>query len=779
HRAPDAETEVRAALRTVIARAMHGAPLHTHAIVARDIDPYLPIVHEQAAASTIAIAGPATRRLHDTVIGRFLVSSMRLEADAIHRDEFIAWCSDAPVRNPHDQTRVRAARWDYLTRKAGLISGPSMRVQLEAWQAEQRSKLAKCTSAQSRQAQAIASELADAEILQPFLDGLVEFLEDRAPRAWSAWSDALRAFLTKYLGTPNHRRTWPTAELDAGDDVERILDVLAELDGDTDWLTYCAALLAELDQPAGPVGRYGTGVFVGRIGDLTGTTFEHVTILGVNDGVMPRLRRSDPLLSDEARRAGALPTYDDQRGDERRAFLAALHSGTRTVCSFATTDMRRARPVLPSRWLVHWASVQLRAPLGASALATCAPTPWLTIDTSFVTGLNATPALHPTDALLQTWLAHGPGHVLPDSLRASWDAANQRREGFTAFEGNIGDDLDTAPSGSISPTAFETWARCGRNYFFSRILELDELQRPEALDGIRADDRGSLVHAVLDQFIAEARPRRTPDDAWDDDDHALLDSIFDAECARMVLAGRTGRAVHWDVTSRRLRRVAHRFLEHDNHVRAEHGVVPFATELRFGFADSELPPVVMADTSMTSPSLPSLPAMRGVIDRVDRSPDGTRATVYDYKTGAATSYKDITADDPTAGGTRFQLPAYAMAAAHATSAREIAAAYWFVSDRARPELVTLPINETTLATVVTEWRSITDAIARGLFPAVPGKPSFGTFEHCAICAFSEICPTDRDRTWEQVALDPLLAHHPALRSSAGDATTSTDGGDEA
>jgi hypothetical protein len=44
-----------------------------------------------------------------------------------------------------------------------------------------------------------------------------------------------------------------------------------------------------------------------------------------------------------------------------------------------------------------------------------------------------------------------------------------------------------------------------------------------------------------------------------------------------------------------------------------------------------------------------------------------------------------------------------------------------------------------------------EGIEAGVFPGVPGdeawRPGGPTFEHCAICDFNSMCPTDRDRRW--------------------------------
>ena len=81
------------------------------------------------------------------------------------------------------------------------------------------------------------------------------------------------------------------------------------------------------------------------------------------------------------------------------------------------------------------------------------------------------------------------------------------------------------------------------------------------------------------------------------------------------------------------------------------GAVVISSERRFGDA---------GDVTIALPSGRAL-ALKGSIDRVDVAADGT-LYVTDYKTGGDRNFTAISDDDPTASGTRLQLPSYAAAA---------------------------------------------------------------------------------------------------------------------
>ena len=135
---------------------------------------------------------------------------------------------------------------------------------------------------------------------------------------------------------------------------------------------------------------------------------------------------------------------------------------------------------------------------------------------------------------------------------------------------------------------------------------------------------------------------------------------------------------------------------------------------------------------------------RGAIDRVDRSADGRRAWVIDYKTGAPDRFRKLS-QDPVLSGKAVQLALYRYAASLELGSAEVGASYRFVSGRgAGTELsvVDTARADQRLREVVTV---VATGIAHGAFPQVPGKDG----ENCRTCDFSMVCSgpeTVRGRT---------------------------------
>ena len=122
--APDPEDEVRAVARRIAALADAGEPLHGVAVLYRLDEPYARLVPEVLGAAGIAWNGPSPRRLSDSVVARVLLGVLGLGEHDLARDEVAAWMTSGPVRDPADGKRIPAARWDAVSREAGVVGAP-------------------------------------------------------------------------------------------------------------------------------------------------------------------------------------------------------------------------------------------------------------------------------------------------------------------------------------------------------------------------------------------------------------------------------------------------------------------------------------------------------------------------------------------------------------------------------------------------------------------------------------------------------------------------------
>jgi hypothetical protein len=151
--------------------------------------------------------------------------------------------------------------------------------------------------------------------------------------------------------------------------------------------------------------------------------------------------------------------------------------------------------------------------------------------------------------------------------------------------------------------------------------------------------------------------------------------------------------------------------------------------------------------------------LRGTVDRIDRCADGS-LVVTDHKTGGSRSYRDITDADPTAGGTKFQLPAYAAAAlalAGEGADTPVIAEYGFLG-KADYERVTCTIGPDAWPQVTSSLQRILDGIRSGVFVARPEKSQFRLgFVPCEYCDPDHLGTAERWSQFERKLADPRVA----------------------
>ena len=231
-------------------------------------------------------------------------------------------------------------------------------------------------------------------------------------------------------------------------------------------------------------------------------------------------------------------------------------------------------------------------------------------------------------------------------------------------------------------------------------------------------------------------------------------------CDEAEAAGITGKRLLWGLERERIRRDLAGFLDADEEMRREKGCFPINVEMGFGMgtAGSGPPALITLADGRTI-------ALRGKMDRLDRTPDGSRLLVLDYKSGSAGYYFGLD-KDPLKRGKLLQLPIYALAARQSyDSVSEVEAYYWFISedqDYARRGYI---VDESILVEFHQAIDVIVSGIASGLFPARPGKARQDTYENCSLCPYDRICPRLRARLWERKRSAPELKRYLEMAES--------------
>jgi hypothetical protein len=240
-----------------------------------------------------------------------------------------------------------------------------------------------------------------------------------------------------------------------------------------------------------------------------------------------------------------------------------------------------------------------------------------------------------------------------------------------------------------------------------------------------------------------------PDERWTDEARAQLSAHAGDVLDELEARGRTGRALHWEVTRAELLALLDSFLHADDAHRAGRRARPERVELPFGLDGTEPVRIELPDGRVL--------LFRGRADRVDRADDG-RLVVLDYKSGRGERYRRIDQGDPVQAGTTLQLGLYAEAALQHLGAPAAEAHYWMIDATARHPrhgYTWTPARRSRFLEVVT---AIADGIEAGHFPAEPGEWNIfrNTHSACVHCDFDRLCPHDRGDMAEVKLRDPVL-----------------------
>jgi len=729
------EEEARRAVRSVLADLEDGVALWRQAVLHPAAGGYPRLLHQQLAAAGLPSNGPEYLRLDRTSAGRALLGLLDLATGDWSRSQVLAWLASAPVRTGPGGRPVPVSRWNAVSAAAGVVRG------LGQWR-DRLARLAGRDQAETDEALALADFVSD-------LAGRVT----SGAAGWAARAAWAENLLDHYLD-PEGTALWPAEQRLALSQVKGVVRSLAELhtvSSGADVASFRVAVRAELerhhlDTTELPGGGVGDGVFVAPFDQARGMRFHTTVLVGMADGLVPGRAADDALLPDELRAmddSGTLRTRaaraEQLLGDVR----AALAAGTgRRVVTSPAVDPRTGREQVPSRFLsVLSAPDGSGSPSGASA-------PVRRVDSLVASLRGPGPVQSPDEHVLRTldiWTATGadvlmsPPAQYDGRLRTGLETVQARAgRAFTRFDGLIGSGRVTPfdPAQPVSATRLETYAECPRKFLFERVLGIHERTLPEDLWRIEARDRGSLVHAVLERYVAEriaGAPRSL----------ARLLEIAEEYLDQAAEGGLVGKPLLWRLDRAAIARDLHTF-------HAEEGdLAPLAVELAFGDEDGDIPAVSveLADGRVVS--------FRGRADRVDRGSDG-ELVVSDYKTGKQSGIARL-GDDPLDCGRRLQLPLYALAARQTFGPDDgVVARYWMVSGERSAAFFELELTEALERHFADVVGRIARAVEGGCFPGIPGPPRDTGFEVCMWCDFDRVCPAGRDRQWAAKRGSPSL-----------------------
>ncbi|MET0921364.1 MAG: PD-(D/E)XK nuclease family protein, partial [Acidimicrobiia bacterium] len=122
--ASDPDDEVRAVVRLIIESMRAGVPVERIAVLVGAAEPYARLLREQLDAAGIPHNGTAVRTLAQSVLGSSLLGLLAFPDRDFHRHDVMALLAGASVYQ-RDGREVHSARWERLSRDAGIVRGAS------------------------------------------------------------------------------------------------------------------------------------------------------------------------------------------------------------------------------------------------------------------------------------------------------------------------------------------------------------------------------------------------------------------------------------------------------------------------------------------------------------------------------------------------------------------------------------------------------------------------------------------------------------------------------
>ncbi len=206
----------------------------------------------------------------------------------------------------------------------------------------------------------------------------------------------------------------------------------------------------------------------------------------------------------------------------------------------------------------------------------------------------------------------------------------------------------------MSISRLDTFATSPHEFFFRYVLRLQPLH--EYQDDAESNIKGSLLHQILEEFYSESEREGPP--VWPPDDPDGARKRMERIRVRLTDAYRhqlgNPESPFPGILEKNLERVTRWFLE-----REEAGRDHFLVEIEDARPAVFYPGsgYMMEHRWSFEKEFGGVPVrFRGMIDRIDLTPDGEKALIFDYKSGKSGTkkYKDIR------HGEGYQLPVYAM-----------------------------------------------------------------------------------------------------------------------
>ena len=441
--------------------------------------------------------------------------------------------------------------------------------------------------------------------LRDLASRLIPKTED-TPFSWTHHAARARALLESLV-----RRSPETDPV--LDQLVGLLDQLSEMDrfsppvtGDEFSSTFVEALRRARRPGNGAV----HGVRVLGAMEARGERFGVLFLVGLKEGVFPRVVREDPLLNDDLRRIlrdpGGYWILPKREGyDEEKLLFTVLVSSVKEklylLYSRSGVDGRAEIPSLYLRGLARAAGISLD---DAERLPRSPLEKWSAVSPALLTVQEAALA----DLLGDRPVPGKYGEIADRAARlSSWTTPS----GVDGIVGPPAAFLDRCATRGLSPSSLETLGSCPFEFFVSRVLHLRDPRPAFDAGGVRPFFLGQIQHAILQTVYRGFLSRPVPGP------EAVVQQVQHETRRFFAALGETTAGPYpllWSILSDRVEGQLVAFVQRD-----------VARLLADGYRPEKL------EWTLKAPMGGTPFHWAGRLDRVDRNPSTGRFMIVDYK----------------------------------------------------------------------------------------------------------------------------------------------------
>jgi ATP-dependent helicase/nuclease subunit B len=747
--APTPRAEVRTAIRLVLERLAEGHSPERVALLFPVREPYLSLLVGELAATGLGFNAPSVTHLLEEAPARVLLALVDLVIGPVGRHELIEVLRAAPVLDQHGN-RVPVAEWDRVSKLAGITGGTfrEWSEHLDDYVGYQRRNSARTDADVSSTAEGshadVERNVAAALGLAAFVRRLANVVAaGKGARGWEEIGAWALAAIDELLGPPREVDDEESGPESARDRVVGAIEELANLGLVESGLGIDEAkplIIEEFRRPGPRIGRTGRGVVVASIDQAMGVDFDLAVVVGCSTSNLPGGAPRSPLLDRSDREALNLEPVTARAVAARseRRFASLRGSVAELIATSPMLDSG-GREMAPSRFVETARTKSSTAGVLAELQQVVADRPALRSAEFETASLFARPP-----RAVPTVAAALGLHDVVGAIAAV--GARDRRE-FGRYQGVVG-VMPTFPVAKpYSATAIEEVANCAYRYFLDHVLGCEVIEDPEIVTSIDPRTKGSIVHEVLERFVAE-QIAAFPNDVGDAANRLAV--IADETMDRYERAGMTGKQVLFQAERRRIKVDLEAERVRDESQRRASRRRPLQVEYGFGYGEVPAVELVLPTGDLS---------FRGKIDRADLGEDGS-ITVIDYKTGRSAGF-EVIATDPVDAGRHLQLPIYALAATSLAQESDspVRAEFRFVGPRSVKDgsfAIGIELDDGVRERLLETVDVLTRTVATGLFPMLTGESEYFGHENCRFCEFDKVCPAARER-YEESARGSGLA----------------------